>query len=213
MREPDSAALQRWEKSGARAEGMMDLGLERAVQRYFLRVFPLAVLPGIAIGFAIPLLWSPDKGRLFPSALYFGLVLAGIAAMIVGIVYNSKKVSPLVQPRRVGVTTGLTEDEAKSVQNQILGKETPDVRQWQVLRGAAIQLRGRMARQLIFTPGLVLVAFGQAVGLSRMGPVGLILLILGAPLLVVTYGWTARQFRQTGAFLDKASSGSAEKSD
>lgn len=141
MHEPDSAALRRWEKSGARAEGMIDLGLGKAVRRYFLRVFPLAVLPGIAIGFAIALLWSPGKEWLFPSTLYFGLVLAGIAATIVGIVYNSKKVSPLVQPRRIGVTLGLTEAEAKSVQNQILGKETPDVRKWQVLRGAAISHR------------------------------------------------------------------------
>lgn len=215
MHEPDSAALRRWEKSGARAEGMIDLGLGKAVRRYFLRVFPLAVLPGIAIGFAIALLWSPGKEWLFPSTLYFGLVLVGIAATIDGIVYNSKKVSPLVQPRRIGVTLGLTEAEAKSVQNQILGKETPDVRKWQVLRGAAIQLRERMARQLILTAGLVLVAFGQAVGLGRMGSfsaIGLILLILTVPLLVVTYSWMVRQFRQTTAFLNKSSSGSAERS-
>ncbi|MGO4586498.1 hypothetical protein AB4Z38_21830 [Arthrobacter sp. 2RAF6] len=166
-------------------------------------------LPGL-------LLLGPDQEWLIPSALYFGLVLAGIAAMIVGIVYNSKRVSPLVQPRRIGVTIGLTEAEAKSVQNQILGKETPDIRHWQVLRGAAIQLRERMARQLIFTAGLVLVAVGQAVGLSRMGsfsPIGLILLVLAVPVLILTLGWMVRQFRQTSAFLDKASRGSAESSD
>jgi len=213
MREPDSAALRRWEKSAARADGLMDLGLERAVQHYFSRVFPLAVLPAIAAGLAVAWIWDPDRGTIIVSGAYFGLVLAGIAAMIVGIIYNSKKISLLVQPRRLGVTIGLTGAEAKSIQNQILGKESLDPQQLQILRGAAIQLRERMARGLISTAGLVLLGFGQAVGLTRMDgfpPIGLILLILAVPLLLITYGWMVRQFHQTSAFLVKTSSGGLE---
>lgn len=108
--------------------------------------------------------------------------------------------SPLVQPRRIGVTVGLTAEEAKRVRRQVLANEPSNVEELPVLRGAAVQLREGLAKQLLPAPGVLVFLCGQAVssGITSVIDVVMIVLLLA---MVVLFGFVARQFQQTGVFL------------
>jgi hypothetical protein len=200
MREADAGAEARWAKAAARAGGITDLGIGAAVRRYFLVNFPLTVLVALGVGFALAFAWPELGGNFFRTGLYLGLVLAGLGIFVVGLIYGNKIVSPLVQPRGIGVTAGLTADEVKHVRGQILAKEPVDAEDLPVLRGAAVQIREGLARQLLMSPGLVVFFCGQSVsrGISSGIDIAMIVLLLG---MVVLLGFVARQFQQTAAFL------------
>lgn len=200
MGETDAGAEARWAKSTARAAGLADLGIGAAVTRYFLVNFPLALLLGVGIGFALASLWPETNGDFVRSGFSLGLQLAGLGIFIGGWIYGSRKISPAVQPRRIGVTVGLTADEAKHVRRRILSNGPVDDADGTVLRGAAVQLREGLARQLVTAPGFLVLFAGQAVGRGKSSvfDVVMILAILG---LVVLFGFVVRQFKQTGAFL------------
>jgi hypothetical protein len=68
----------------------------------------VTVLVALGLGFVLASLVPADPGTFVLSGLSTGLVLAGLATFVGGFVYGSKKVRPLVQPRRIGVTVGLT---------------------------------------------------------------------------------------------------------
>jgi VIT1/CCC1 family predicted Fe2+/Mn2+ transporter len=68
----------------------------------------VTVLVALGLGFVLASLVPADPGTFVLSGLSIGLVLAGLATFVGGFVYGSKKVRPLVQPRRIGVTVGLT---------------------------------------------------------------------------------------------------------
>lgn len=199
MADAGAAARARWSKAAARAEGLADLGIAGSIRRFYLFHFPLTVLIALGVAFILAFLWPPDPASFLITGLSFGLMLAGIASCVVGFVYGSKRIGPLVQPQRIGVTVGLTADEVKRVRRQVLGKEPVDA-DLTVLRGAAVQIREGLARQLVTLPPLMLFFWGQALnrGVTSAFDVVMLIVLLG---MMVILGFTVRQFRQTEAFL------------
>lgn len=144
--------------------------------------------------------WPEINGDFVRSGFSLGLQLAGLGIFVEGWIYGSRKISPAVQPRRIGVTVGLTADEAKQVRRRILSNEPVDDADGAVLRATAVQLREGLAKQLVTAPGFLVLFAGQAVGRGTRSvfDVVMILAIVG---LVVAFGFVVRQFQQTGAFL------------
>lgn len=204
MQEADAGAESRWTKAASRAQGLTDLGIGAAVRRYFLVHFPLTVLAGLVVGFALAALWPDVAEGFLRSGLYLGSLLGGLGVFVVGWVYGSKKVSPMVRDHPIGVTLGLTAEEVKHVRRQVQGKEPIDVNHISVLRGAAVQIRAGLAKQLLWSPGLLIYFAGQSLsrGVQSFLDVMMIVLLLG---MVVLSALTARQFHQTGLFLTSTS--------
>ena len=202
MPEANRQAEARWAKAATRADGLRDLGVGAAVRRYFSVNFPLTVLAALGVGFAIATVW-PIGDDFLQSGVYLGLILAGLGIFVVGLVYANKKVRPMVQPQRIGVTVGLTAEEVKHVRRQVLAKEPIEPDRLSVLRGAAVQIREGLAKQLLTAPGLVIFFLGQTLyrGITSAIDVVMIVLLLG---MVALLGNVARQFHQTGAFLTSA---------
>ena len=200
MLEADAAAQSRWAKAASRAEGLTDLGIGVAVRRYFLMYLPFTFLAGLVVGFALASLWPDVAEGFVRSGLYIGSLMSGLGVAVVGWVYGSKKVSRMVRPRRIGVTVGLTADEVKHIRRQVLAKEPIDVSHISVLRGAAVQIREGLAKQLLLSPGLLIYFAGQFLsrGIQSVIDVMMLVLLLG---MVVLLGITSRQFHQTGEFL------------
>jgi hypothetical protein len=200
MQEADAGAESRWDKAASRAEGLTDLGIGGAVRRYFLTYFPSTVLAGLVVGFALASLWPDVAEGFFQSGLYIGSLLSGLGVFVVGWIYGSKKVSPMARPQRIGVTVGLTSAEVKHIRRQIMAKEPIDINHISVLRGAAVQIREGLAKQLLLSPGLLIYFGGQALsrGTHSVIDVMMIVLLLG---MVVLLSITSGQFRQTGKFL------------
>ena len=196
-------ASARWAKAAARADGLADLGIAGAVRRYYLVPFPVVVLISLGVAFFVVLVWPPEQRDILLAGLSLGMMLAGLASGIAGLVYGSKKIGPKVQPRGVGVTAGLTTDEVKRVRRQVLGKEPADADRT-VLRGAAIQLREGLARQLVTLPPFALCLWGQA---THRGLASAVDVVMAAALLLymVALGYSVRQFQQAGAFLTMTS--------
>jgi hypothetical protein len=200
MGEADAGAEERRAKSAARAAGLADLGVGAAVKRYFLVNFPLSLLAGLGAGFTAAFFWRGTDEDFLRSGVPLGLQLAGLGILVGGWVYGSRKVSANVQPRRIGVTVGLTPDEAKRVRRQVLAREPVGPDDMAVLRGAAVQMREGLARQLLPAPGFLLLFGGQA--LARGAASVFDVVMLAATLaLVVLWGFVARDFRQAGVFL------------
>lgn len=161
MQEADAGAESRWTKAASRAQGLTDLGIGGAVRRYFLVHFPLRVLAGLVVGFALAALWPDVAEGFLRSGLYLGSLPGGLGVFVVGWVYGSKKVSSMVRDHPIGVTLGLTAEEVKHVRRQVLGKEPIDVNHISVLRGAAVQIRAGLAKQLLWSPDLLIYFAGQ----------------------------------------------------
>jgi hypothetical protein len=202
MPEANRQAEARWAKAATRADGLMDLGVGAAVRRYFSVNFPLTVLVALGVGFAVATVW-PIGNDFLQSGFYLGLILAGLGIFVVGLVYGNKKVHPMVQPQRIGVTVGLTAEEVKHVRRQVLAKEPIDADRLPVLRGAAVQIREGLAKQLLTAPGLVIFFIGQTLyrGITSVIDMVMIVLLLCMIALFIN---GARQFQQTGAFLTSA---------
>lgn len=200
MPEENAGAEARWAKATSRAEGITDLGVGVAVRTYFSVYFPLIVLGGLGIGLALASIWPELGGDFFRSGISIGLLLAGLGIFVVGLIYGNKNVRPLVQPQRIGVTVGLTADEVKHVRRQVLAKEPVAVDELPVLRGAAVQIREGLARQLLVAPGLVVFFCGQAASREITSVVDVVMIVLLLAMMVL-FGFTVLQFQQTGAFL------------
>lgn len=200
MSEADARADGRWAKAAKRAEGLTDLGIGSVVRRYFLFHFPLTVLVSLGVGFALAAVWPEMSGNFLRTGIYIGPMLAGLAILVVGFVYGSKKVSPMVQPQRVGVTIGLTSEEVKHVRRQVLQKEPTDTSKLIVLRGAAVQIREGLAKQLLTAPGIIFFFCGQA---ASRGTTSIIDVVINMLLLVMitTWAFQVRYFHKTGTFL------------
>ncbi|MEG9248190.1 hypothetical protein V6S67_08845 [Arthrobacter sp. Soc17.1.1.1] len=184
---------------------MADLGSGAAVRRYFFVVFPWMVVVALLVGFAVAAIWPDPEQNMLRSGIYFGLILTGIGTLVVGLVYGNKMVGPLVQPRRMGVTVGLTADETKYVRRQVLTGKSTDLEKLPVLRGAAVQIREGLARHLLTAPALPALLGGQAVshGITSALDVVMMLLLLA---LTVLWVFIAHQFRRTGSFLNSTRS-------
>jgi hypothetical protein len=200
LRGADAGSEARWAKAAERAEGVRDAGIGIAVRYYFRVHFPVTVLLALGAGFGLAAVWPELRGDFFSSGLYLGLILAALGIGVGGLIYANKTVEPLVKSPWMGVTAGLTADEVKHVRRQILAKEPVAVDRIPVLRGAAVQMRGSLAKQLLTMPGLVLVLFGLTASRDRISAIDVVMIAL-LLVVVVFYGMVVRWFRQSGAFL------------
>lgn len=199
MPEAEAGSDARWAKAANRADGLTDLGIGGAVRRYYLLHFPVTVLAAMGLALFFAFLWPPESRNFLVTGLSFGLMLGGLASCIVGFVYGSKKIGPMVQPQRIGVTVGLAADEVKKVRRQVLSKDPVDV-DLTVLRGAAVQMREGLARQLVTLPGITLLFWGQALDRGVTSALDVILLVALVGIMAAI-GYSVRQFQQTGTFL------------
>jgi hypothetical protein len=108
----------------------------------------VTVLVALGLGFVLASLVPADPGTFVLSGLSIGLVLAGLATFVGLFVYGSKKVRPLVQPRRIGVTVGRTAAGGRGITSVV------DLLFVLALLGMVVLL-GRLARQFRQT-GVVL---------------------------------------------------------
>lgn len=203
MDDPDAAAAARWAEAARTAEGITDYGISRALRTYFLVYLPVGVLILTGIGSLLSVLLFGDIFRSWSTRILLGLLLSGLGACIGGIVYAATNVKPQVRPQRPWVLSGLAKDEQKRIRQQVYGR-IPLVPQERVIaRGAAVQLRQNVTRQLLIAPGYLL-AFGPQLVTA---PADLQLwwfLVLG--LLVVSLALATWQFHRTGRFLERTSS-------
>ena len=193
---------ERWTVAMRRAESVQDNGLGEAIKTYYTRYFPLGLALSVAVGAAIGALILPDTADKGPILLALGISLAACTALIGGLIYNAKKVVPAVQFGRIDVLLSLESDERKRIRRQIAGKASIDTEHLPVVRAAAVQLRKKVATQLLLQPMIPLFFIPQAVNFARRGdgPFGWFMTI-GAAVLVLGLGFLARDFRRAGRFL------------
>jgi hypothetical protein len=205
MRDTDTGADSRWAKAASRAEGLTDLGIGVAVRHYFLVVFPSILVIGLLIGFAVVAIWPDPDGYTLRSGVYFGLILTGIGTAVVGIIYGSKKITPLVQPQRPAVAVALSAEEIKYVRRQVMTGKPTDSEELPVLRGVAVQIREGLAKQLLQAPAFPALFAGQTLfrGITSALDVAILLAVL---VIAGVSVFTAHQYRRTGAFLDSTRS-------
>lgn len=86
MPDADDGSSARWAKAAARAEGVTDLGIGGAVRGYYLIHFPITVLAGLGLGFVFAALWPPEPGDILLAGFVLGLMLAGLASGILGLI-------------------------------------------------------------------------------------------------------------------------------
>lgn len=195
----DEARSAAWAKTERLATGITDHGIGGAVRKYFLIYFPLGAVVLVGLLFlAFNLIFGSDRDA-WGDYLTYALMVAGVAAMIGGMVYGFKRVKPLVQPERAAALVWLEKSERKSIQNQILGRTPPSPGDLAVARGAAVQIRQGAAQGLLTMPGYFLLFGPQLVNTSG----GLITVLLGVCMLgfAVATIMTIQQFRATGRFL------------
>jgi len=208
MPDQDSSAESRWAKATSRAQGLADLGLEAAVRRYFLIYLPLTVTAALVVGFVLAFLWPEVADGFVRSGFFFGSLLSGLGLVIVGMVYGSKRLSALVRPSRIGVTVGLTAEEAKHIRRQVLAKEPIDPQHITVLRGTAVQMREGLAKQLLWSPGFLIYFAGQFLLRGTVTVFDIVMNVLLLGMFVLLF-FVARQFHQTGVFLTSTAASEA----
>lgn len=210
MRESNAGAEARWATTAERAENVTDAGIGAGVRRYFLFQFPLILICACGAGFFLASFWPEIEGTFLRSWVYLGSVLAGLGVIVIGLIYGEKNIGPRVQPQGIGVTTGLEPAEVKHVRRQILGTKPVEVQHAALLRGAAIEIRGRLAKQLVLSPGLFIYFCGQVIsrGISSALDIGVLVLLLG---MGIVYLFLVRQFLQTGKFVHAMGSATVEQ--
>ncbi|MBT2512418.1 hypothetical protein [Arthrobacter sp. ISL-30] len=192
----------RWADAMRRAQGVEDNGLGEAVKTYYTRYFPAGFLILVATGTIGGTLAFPGTPERWPTFLTFGFLLGFLGALIVGLVYNSKKVVPAAKLGRINVLLSLENEEKKQVRRQIAGKAPIDPEHLSVTRAAAVQLRKGLATQLLLAPLYPLIFIPQVMNLALRGDsLFAWLMAIGVGVVVAGVGLLARDFRRAGRFL------------
>jgi hypothetical protein len=82
----------------------------------------------------------------------------------------------------------------------VVGTGPIDVTELVVLRGAAIQIRQGLAKQLLIAPGTILFFSGQTASRGITSVLD-VLIIFAVLVMAGLYAFSALQFRRTGTFL------------
>jgi hypothetical protein len=188
----------RWENAARRAQGLTDNGLGHALRRYYTIYFPMGLVVLTTIGALVTDMVFGDEAE-WPESLSGGIILAGIGALIGGLIYNARRITPVVAAGRAGVVMSLRDDERKQIRRQVLGKEQIVPEHLAVARGFAIQTRKALATQIVVLPMLPLVLIPQA---FRMDTFIWWLTALAILTQVLASVIAVRQFLQAGRFLD-----------
>ncbi|NJC23961.1 energy-coupling factor transporter transmembrane protein EcfT [Arthrobacter pigmenti] len=184
-----------WNRAVRLAGGLQDHGISAAVKRYYLTVFPLVVIVSVIVVWIVGVVISGRADWLFFG---IGVMLSGLAVMISGFVYSSKKVSPLVTPDEPSIHYLVSKGESKRGRRQIHGSVPADGDERIVARGLAIQMRQGHALQLLIAPGFILAFLPQVFRASdALGLLyGLVIALYAAAFVLL-----AREFHRTTIFL------------
>ena len=158
MPKPDD----RWATATRRAQGVADLGLDRALKTYYTLYFPAGVIILVAAGTILGNLAFGGEPADWGSSLLIGWSLAALGAMIGGLLYNAKRIAPAAELGRIDVLVALEDEERKDIRRQILGKAPVDPDHLAVSQAAAVQLRKNLASQLTWMPVFPLLLIPQA---------------------------------------------------
>ncbi|GAB3533736.1 hypothetical protein GCM10027403_08250 [Arthrobacter tecti] len=184
-----------WNRAVRLAGGLQDHGISAAVKRYYVTVLPLVVVVSVIVVWIVGVVISGRADRLLFG---IGVMFSGLAVMISGFVYSSKKVSPLVTPDGPSIHHLVSEGESKRGRRQIRGSVQAEGDERIVARGLVIQMRKGLASQLLVAPGYVLIFLPQAF----IGSDGLrwwFLAVVAA--FAAAFGLMAREFHRTSVFL------------
>jgi hypothetical protein len=143
----------------------------------------------------------------WPLYLILGCGLAVVGVLAGGLIYNSKRVAPAVEFGNVDVLLSLETEERKQIKRQITGKIPAERDHLAVARGAAVQMRKRLATQLLFVPIYPLVFIPQELRLVMRGDGSFAWFLLISVVLLLTIGivFIVRDFRRAGRFLSRTS--------
>lgn len=194
---------ERWAQATKRAYGLADHGLGEAVKLYYTRFLPGGVIVLVMLGTAVAALAFGGSFEDWPSYLPFGLMLAGVGAMIGGLIFNSKKVVPAADYGNVDVMLSLTGEERKHVRRQIAGKTTVVPEHLTVTRGAAVQMRKALATQLLIMPFYPLVFIPQALNTAGGDNPFAWFFVCVVLLLLIGIIFLVRDFVRSGRFLER----------
>lgn len=190
-----------WAKAKRMAEGVVDHGMDGPLRTYFLLYLPVGTILCVGLGFFGSNLLLGNEPWAVDLALGFTLAMFGTLAG--GLVYVGRRIKPKVSMARTSPLYGLEKPEQKAIRRQIQGKTPPVPEQLTVARGAAVETRYTLARQLVFAPAYpflcaaqIMIALQGSRGLWLLFWIPLLLLFAG---VFVTSAW---QFRRMGAFLD-----------
>ena len=195
---------ERWASATRRAHGLADKGLGDAVRVYYTRFFPIGLPVLLLVGTLTGTLAFGAEPADWPRFLAFGCLLALLGAAIGGFVYNAKRVRPAADVGRIDVLLSLESHEQKHLRSQVLGKVPLEPEHLVVARGAAVQMRKGLATQLVLAPIYPLAFIPQAVNFIGRGDavIGWVMAaFVGA--LFIGLGLLIRDFRRTGAFLER----------
>jgi hypothetical protein len=188
----------RWEDAVRRAQGLADNGAGQALRRYYTIYFPIGLVLLIAIGVVVTDTVFGNEVE-WPESLSGGIILAGIGALIGGLIYNARRIAPAMEAGRIGVVMSLRDDERKLIRRQVLGKEPIVSEHLSVARGFAVQTRKGLATQIVLLPMLPLVLIPQALRMDTfiwwLTAIALVTQVLASVIAV-------HQFLQAGRFLD-----------
>jgi hypothetical protein len=199
MAETDVPA--RWARANEKAEGIADHGMDAPLRAYFRLWLPVGLVLLAGLGFMVSIVLLGNEP--LHSQLAVGCIVAALATQIGGFAYVSRRIKPTVTLARSTPLYWLEESEQKAVHRQMLCKEPPVPEQLTVVRGAAVEARYAMTRQLVLLPGQFFFWAGITANLFP-GASGLWLLLLIPALLLVVWASfdSVRRYRRMGAFLD-----------
>ncbi|WP_209066919.1 hypothetical protein [Arthrobacter pigmenti] len=192
----------RWPAVEYYSAEVKDLGLGRVLRNYYLIWWPLsvAVLLPLSILFTSMLVPGPRTVDSLQPAFLF----AAVAVMGVSWIYLIKRVRTAVIPYDPDVLSLLDRPQRRAVRRQIFGRIQLHPEQPQVARAAAVQLRKKLAEQLIFASYLIPFIAGWQLSLEPLW--FWMFTVLGAVLLAVTI-LDLRRFVLTGRFLERTAPG------
>ena len=189
----------RWARATRSARGVRDKGLERALKDYYTIYFPIGLVVLLALVAWGEVVLTGGTYRDGLNFLTLGWLLAGVCSLVGSFGYIAKRIDTAVENDKIDVLTSLERQEKKHLRRQITGKAGIEPEHLVVKRAAAVQLRRRLATQLIYSPTVPLFLVAQVSG-------GNIVFwwLMAAALVTAVAGqaYAIRDFRRAGKFLE-----------
>lgn len=111
MPKPDD----RWATATRRAQGVADLGLGGALKIYYTLYLPAGAIILVAAGTVLEILAFGGEPPDLESSLVIGWSLAAMGAMIGGLLYNAKRITPAAALGKINVLVSLQDEDRKLV--------------------------------------------------------------------------------------------------
>ncbi|MHA7247026.1 hypothetical protein [Arthrobacter tecti] len=181
---------------------MKDLGLGRALRNYYLIWWPISVAVLLPLTILFTSMLVPAQGMT--DTFHSALLITAMAVAVVSWIYLVKRVYTVVTPYDPDVLTLLDRPQRRSVRRQIFGRMPLHPEQSRVARAVAVQLRKKLAEQLIFSGFTMLIVIGS---LRPTEPFWVWMFAALIVVLLAVISWELRRFVLTGRFLKRTTPG------